>query len=61
MKMTRKPEKNQEENPAGCAGGGKQSKGNIGEEKRTFGSLKFEFCAEIERRRCSMRGRDGKG
>ena len=36
VKLARKPVKKQKENPAGCAGEGKQSKGNIGEEKRTI-------------------------
>ena len=34
IKLARKPVKQQKENPAECAGEGKQSKGNIGEEKR---------------------------
>ena len=34
LKNGRKPVKLQRENPAGCAGEGKQSKGNIGEEKK---------------------------
>ena len=33
--MERKPVKLQKEDPAGCAGEGKQSKGTIGEEDRT--------------------------
>ena len=40
------------ENPAGCTGEGKQSKGNIGEEKRTVFSTQHEFCDESTRRRC---------
>ena len=35
IKMARKPVKKQLENRAGCAGEGKQTKGNIGEEKMT--------------------------
>ena len=34
------------ESPAGCAGEGIQRKGNIGKEKRTVHSAKFEFCDE---------------
>ena len=56
IKMVRKPVKKQEENPAGCAGEGKQSKGNTGEEKRTVDSAKIEFCDKITRRRCEGKG-----
>ena len=35
LKRARKPVKLQNKSPAGCAGEGKQSKGNIEEEKRT--------------------------
>ena len=48
--------KKQEENPAGCAGEGKQSKGNTGEEKRMVDSAKIEFCDKITRRRCEGKG-----
>ena len=41
LKMARKPVKLQKENPAGCAGEGKQRIGNIGEEKRTVDYLKM--------------------
>ena len=37
LKNGRKPVKLQKENSAECAGEGNQSKGNIGEEKRTEG------------------------
>ena len=50
----RKPVKKQKENPAGCAGEGKQSEGNIGEEKRTV-STKFEFCDEITKKNVCRR------
>ena len=61
--MVRKPVKKQKENPAGCAGEGKQSKRNIGEEKITVESAKFEFCDEITRIRCEEKkeGRRGVG
>ena len=39
--MTSKPGKRQQGNPAGCAGEGKQSKGNIGKEKRAVGAEKY--------------------
>ena len=35
LKMARKPDKLQNENPEGCAGEGKQRKGKVGEEKNT--------------------------
>ena len=35
IKMASKPVKKQKENPAGCVGEGKQSKGYIREERRT--------------------------
>ena len=54
--MARKPAKKQKENPAGCAGEGKQRKGNIEEEKRTADSAKLEFCDEITRRSCEGKG-----
>ena len=57
--MVRKPVKKQKENPAGCAGEGKQSKRNIGEEKRTVDSDKFQFCDEMKRR--SYEGKEGRG
>ena len=41
LKITRKPVKKRKENPAGCAGEGNQSKGNIGEEEKTLDSDKF--------------------
>ena len=41
LKMTRKPMKLYKENPAGCAGEGKESKGNIVEEIRTVYSANF--------------------
>ena len=41
--MARNPAKKQKENPAGCAGEGEQSKGDIGEEKRTVDYAKFQF------------------
>ena len=47
--------KKQEDNPAGCAGDSEQSKGNIGEERRTVDSAKFEFCDEIRRRSCERK------
>ena len=47
--MTRKPVKKQKENIAGFAREGKQRNGNIGEEKRTVDSDKFEFFDEISR------------
>ena len=50
--MARKPVKKQKENPVGCDGEGKQSKGNIGEEKRMVDSTKFEFSDEITRISC---------
>ena len=56
MKMARKQVEKQKENPPGCAGERRQSKGNIGEEKRTVDSAKFEFCDEITRRRCEEKG-----
>ena len=43
--------KKKKEFPAGYAGEDKQSKRNVGEEKRTVDSAKFEFCDEITRRR----------
>ena len=43
--------KDQKENPAKCAGEGKQSKRNTGEENRTVDSTKIEVCDEIKRRR----------
>ena len=49
--MARKPVKKQKENPAGCTGKGKQSKKNIGEEKRMVYSAKFKLCDKT-RRRC---------
>ena len=55
--MVRKPGKKQKENPAGCAGEGKQKKGNIGEEKRKMYSAKCEVCNETTRRRCEGRKR----
>ena len=54
--MTSKPVKKQKENPAGCAGEGKQRKGNIGEEKRKVDSDRFEFCDEITRSSCEGKG-----
>ena len=48
----------QKEIPAGCAGEGTQNKRNIGEEKRTVDSAKFEFCDEITRR-CEGKGEGG--
>ena len=57
MIMTRKPVNKQEENPAGCTGEGKQSKGNIGEEIRTIDSAKFKFSDEITKRRCEGKRR----
>ena len=50
IKIARKSRKKQKENRAGCAGEGKQRKGNIREEKRTVDSVKFDFCDEITRR-----------
>ena len=44
------------ENPAGCAGKRKQSKGNIGEEKSTVDSEIIEFCDEI-----SIKSSEGQG
>ena len=45
-----------------CAGEGKQSKGNIGEEKRTVDSANVSFCDEITRKRCEGKmGKEGKG
>ena len=41
FKNGRKPEKLQKESPAGCAGEGKQSEGNIGKEERTLGVANF--------------------
>ena len=35
LKMARKPVKLQKENSAGCAGEGKQTKGNVGEKEIT--------------------------
>ena len=58
-KNGKKATKKQKENPVECAREGKQSKGNIGEGKRTVDSAKFEFCHEITRRRCD--GKGGKG
>ena len=43
------PVKKQKENPAGCAGEGKQRKGNTGEEKRMVYYTKFEFYDESTR------------
>ena len=66
--MVRKPVKKQMENQAGCAGDGKQIKGNIGEGKRTVNPTKFELCDEITRRMCDGElglvgrgGREGRG
>ena len=56
MKIAWKPGKKQKENPAECAGNGKNSKGNIGEKKRAIDSTKFEFCDEITRRWCGGMG-----
>ena len=56
IKMVRKPLKKQKENPAGCAGEDKQSKGNVN--KRAVDSVKFEFCEEITRR-CEKKGGGG--
>ena len=53
--------KKQKENSAGCTGEGKQSKGNIGEEKRTVDSAKFEFCDETMRRLCEGKGEMSRG
>ena len=50
--------KKQKENPAGCAGEGKQRKGNIGKEKRTVYSVKSKLSVEITRR---MYKREGEG
>ena len=57
IKMASKPVKKRKENPAWCAGEGKQIKGNIGEEKRTVDSVKFEFCGEIKIKRCEGKER----
>ena len=46
----------QKENPAGCAGEGKQSKGIIREVKRTVDYTKFEFFDEITRRKFEGKG-----
>ena len=43
IKMARKPVKQQKENPAGCPGEGKQSKGNMGEDKITVYSANCIF------------------
>ena len=49
----------QKQNPAGCAGEGKQSKDNIGEEK---GSVypPIAFWDEITRMRCEGKGEGGR-
>ena len=54
--MAWEPGKKPKENPAVCAGEGKQRKGNIGEEKRTVHSAIFEFCDEITRRKFEGKG-----
>ena len=44
IKLSKKPVKKQKENSAGCVGEGKQDNGNIGKDKKTVDSAKFEFC-----------------
>ena len=46
----------QKENPAGCAGEGKQSKG-ISEKRKGRFIPPIEFCDEVTRRRCEVRKR----
>ena len=65
LKLARKPVMLQKENPAGCAGGGKQSKGN--QEKRKgrfilfsfeFTKLNFEFNFDITKLNFVMKSRE---
>ena len=53
--------KKRKENPAGCAGDDKQSKGNLGEDKWSAYSAKFEFCNEFTRTMCEGKGESGLG
>ena len=62
IKMTRKPGKGQKEYPCRVRWGSNQREGNIGEEKRTVDSAKFEFCDVItKRRREEKRGKGKRG
>ena len=54
LKMVRKSVKLHKENPAGCAGEGKQSKGNQEKRKGRF-FPPIAYCDEVTRRRCGGR------
>ena len=53
--MASRSGKKQKKNLAGCAGGGRQSKGT-GEEKMTIDSAIYKCCNEFMRRMCERGG-----
>ena len=58
LKMARKPVKLQKENPAGCAGEGKQSKGNMEKRKGRFKdkpTTAFSEEESVTNRKCEVK------